>query len=212
MGLTKTLRWLRDPQYRAYRKWVSDRGDTTKRFDVNLTTTDTIVVIGAYKGGVTAELAQRFGCTIHAFEPIEQFADAARARCAAFKNVTIHGFGLAAENTTASISLEGDASSRNRGTSDTVVATFKDVADVFDKLGIEDVGFMMINIEGDEYTLIPSMIDSGLMRTVNQLQVQFHLIKPADARQYDLVATRLSTTHNEYGAIHSFGSSVRGFR
>jgi FkbM family methyltransferase len=197
MGLTRTLRWLRDPQYRAYRKWVGDKGDTTRRFDINLKTDDTIVIVGAYKGAVTAEMAQRFGCTIHAFEPIEQFAEAARAHCAAFDNVKIHPFGLATENTTATISLEGDASSRNRGTSDTVVATFRNAAEVFNDLGLSKIGFMLINIEGDEYTLIPSLIDSGYITSIRQLQVQFHLIQPGDAERYDAIQSRLSATHRQ---------------
>jgi FkbM family methyltransferase len=195
MGLTKTLRWIRDPQYRAYRKWVGDKGDTTKRFDITLKTTDTVVIIGAYKGAVTAEIAQRFGCTVHAFEPIQQFADAARDHCASLAKVTVHAFGLAAEDATATISLEGDASSRNRGTADTVIATFRNAANVFSELGLRDIEFMMMNIEGDEYALIPSLIDTGVMASVQQLQVQFHLIQPGDAARYDAISTRLSATH-----------------
>jgi hypothetical protein len=115
--------------------------------------------------------------------------------CAVYPSVQVHAFGLAASDVTADITLEGDASSRNRQTTATVVATFRNVGAVFRELGIRDVGLMMINIEGDEYGLIPALSESGIMDTVENLQIQFHLIQDGDRERYDATKALLEVTH-----------------
>lgn len=59
-----------------------------------------------------------------------------------------------------------------------------------------DVALCKVNIEGGEYQLIQYMIDTGGIKKINNLQVQFHLVDGMDCeRMYKNLAKQLSVTH-----------------
>lgn len=54
---------------------------------------------------------------------------------------------------------------------------------------------MKINIEGGEYQVIPALIDSGFIKNIRDIQVQFHdFIENAMAQRSE-IRNRLKETH-----------------
>jgi len=52
------------------------------------------------------------------------------------------------------------------------------VSSFFEEHGLKDVALAKINIKGREYTLLPALIEAGLMPCIARLQVQFHVFEP----------------------------------
>lgn len=191
----KLGRYLFNPQYRTFLKWQATRGDETLRYDYNIARTDVIFDVGAFKGEFSKKIIDRFPCIIHAFEPIDVFADEARVMLKGHPDVQVHQFGLSSAHATAEISIAGLGSSRNMKSSVSVVAEFYDVVDVMCRLAPSGVTLMKINIEGDEYALLDRIIDSGNIECIRYLQVQFHLFKLLDRIRYRRLAKKLEQSH-----------------
>ena len=193
--MMKLGRFLFDPQYRALLKWQSANGDETLRYDYDLNPHDIVFDIGAFKGEFAAKIARKYGCVVHAFEPIEQFAEEATASVQGLNNVYVHKFGLSSARSLSEISLEGLASSRNKVGRNNLIAKFENIAEIMPKLAPRGVALMKINIEGDEYLLVDHMINCNLIHQIDQLQIQFHIFKFSDRFRYNAVRTKMQKTH-----------------
>ncbi len=188
------IRFLTNPQYRTVRRWYRDGGDQQLRYNYDLKASDLVFDVGAYEGQFAEEIAKRFGSKVEAFEPVAVYAEIARKRTAAFPSVRVHSFGLARASGQSSISIDGLASSRSGKDLKTVIGEFKDVVEVC--RDSNEIALMKINIEGDEYEVLPALMDAGLMTRIRELQVQFHLFKPGDKGRYHVIKERLEKTHD----------------
>ncbi len=189
------IRFITNPQYRSVRRWYRDGGDPQLRYNYDLNASDLVFDIGAYEGQFAEEIARRFGSKVEAFEPVAIYAETARKRTADFPSVRVHGFGLAKTSGQSSISIDGLASSRFSKDQETLIAEFKDVVEVCRSLGSNEIALMKINIEGDEYEVLPALMDAGLLPKIRDIQVQFHLFKPGDKARYRAIKERLEKTH-----------------
>ncbi len=188
----------RSPQQERVAAWQRDRGDATHRLDYDLDANAIVFDLGGYEGQWSSDIFGRFACAIHIFEPVSEFADRIAARFAANPKIRLHRVGLAARGGTATLTLAADASSLHAPAAAgaprrpiTLVAA----ADFCRDQRIETVDLMKINIEGGEYDLLEHLIDSGLIRRIRQLQIQFHDFVPDAARRMEAIQARLATTH-----------------
>ena len=69
--------------------------------------------------------------------------------------------------------------------------------DVFDRLGLERIDLLKVNIEGGEYELLPFLIRSGWIKKIVDLQVQFHTIGAEYVSAREAIRSALSKTHVE---------------
>ena len=85
-------------------------------------------------------------------------------------------------------------------------AEVRSISEVVSELHIERIDLIKINIEGGEYDLLPAIIDSGLIKRIKYIQVQFHNfdIGAADAR---FRIRRSRKTHRGCGIMNSYGES-----
>lgn len=188
-------RWLSDPNYRAIKRWKRLDGDRTLKFDFRLTKDSIVFDVGAYRGEYAAELARRFGCRIEAFEPIVEYADAARRAVAEFPSVTVHGFGLSDRDHEAEMSVSGLGSSVFRSGGERSIATFRDIVAFLEESGIDNVDLLKLNIEGGEYMVLPRLIEVSRIRSIRFVLVQFHLIEEGDSGRYEALFHKINATH-----------------
>ena len=60
----------------------------------------------------------------------------------------------------------------------------------------QEIAVCKMNIEGGEYQLLDYIIETGTIKNIKNLQVQFHLVKGYDSEKcYKLIAKRLGQTH-----------------
>jgi FkbM family methyltransferase len=195
-GLRRVRRvFWRTTMERSHERWVADRGDERLRLDYPLDRSSVVLDVGGYEGRWAEQVAARFGCDLHVFEPVPAYADAIEARLGPGHGVTVHRYGLAGRDGEVAFTLAADGSSALRGIGTPVRVPMRAAAGVFDELGLVRVDLMKVNIEGGEYELLEHLLDRGLMPRIVHLQVQFHDFVPRAAARMDAILTRLAATH-----------------
>lgn len=175
--------------------WHRDRGDETLRLDYPLDAGSVVLDVGGFRGQWAREIHARFGCEVHVFEPVPQFAEEIRGRFADHPKIQVHGFGLSAVSGRRRFSVDGDASSAFRPSKVEIEVEMQDVASWLAGNGIDEAHLMKINVEGAEFELIERLLDSGWIHRIRDLQVQFHpFVERARARRREIQG-RLALTH-----------------
>ena len=187
------FRWLRDPTYRAVKRWKRVKGDATLKVDFPLTPESVVFDVGAYKGEYSAEISNRYGCRVEAFEPVPAYADLARKSLSGMPKVNIRSFGLSDRDGSLEMSIEGLGSSAFRDGPNRIVANFLDAAAVVSDL--DQIDLIKINVEGGEYAILPRLVLTQQIGKFNSILVQFHLIQDGDQERYEAIARDLAKTH-----------------
>lgn len=187
------LRWLRDPTYRAVKRWKRVKGDATLKFDFPLTRESVVFDVGAYDGEYAAEISKRYGCRVEAFEPVPAYAALALKAVTGHPNIRVHSFGLSDRDGAIEMTIEGLGSSVFRSGTDRTIANFRDAASVLSEQSRVDL--IKINVEGGEYDILPRMIEAKQIEKCRSILVQFHLIREGDRDRYAAVSDELGKTH-----------------
>ena len=179
---------------RSYQRWLADLGDDTRRLDYPLDPDSIVLDVGGYEGTWAERMIERFGCTVHVFEPVPEFAAAIEARLRG-RRVFVHDYGLAGATRRVEFAVAADGSSALHHAGVRRTVRMRTAAEVFEEPGLERVDLMKVNIEGGEYELLEHLLDRGLMPRIGHLQVQFHDFVPGARRRMREIQTRLGATH-----------------
>lgn len=169
--------------------------DETFRVNCNLTADSIVFDVGGYKGKWTGKIFACYGCNIHVFEPIAEFADIIEQKFIDTDKVHVHRFGLGHETGMFPISVMRDSSSFYRDVGDYRDVPVRRAADFILASHIETIDLMEINIEGGEYDLLNHLIESGLMSRIKNIQIQFHDFMSDAKQQLAEVQRGLKETH-----------------
>ena len=197
---TTFAEYLRRRQHRReYRRtvaqWYADGGDLRFRFDYELTPDSLVLDLGGYEGQWASDLYARQRCRIKVFEPVPEFAAAIRERFRRNPDIEVFAFALGATPRRETISLGGASSSAYKSKAQKAEIEYVDVEQWFSTHGVDSVRLMKINIEGGEYELLERMIERGLTRRVQDIQVQFHNFSVDSAARMAAIQAALEATH-----------------
>lgn len=171
-------------------------GDNTLRLDYDLAADSIVLDVGGYEGQWASDIVARYGCRIHVFEPVPQYAAEIARRFARNPLVTVHPFGLSAHEEHPEVSLAADSTSHVRDHSGEKVTIDVRRADtVFGDLALTHVDLVKLNIEGAEYALLDHLIETGLIQRITDLQVQFHEMGPGSSQEVERLRERLAASH-----------------
>ncbi len=176
-------------------KWFCDQGDKTLRLNYNLDENSVVFDLGGYEGQWTSDIFSKYCCYIHVFEPVPQLAAAIEKRFEQNPKITVYQFGLADKSYKTGISLELDRSSIINKCEKATEVNLVKATDFLQNQGIKKIDLMKINIEGAEYDLLEHLIDTGYIRNINNIQVQFHDFVPGAECRMNKIQEKLSTTH-----------------
>ncbi len=181
---------------KEYLRWLQDEGDAKLRLNYNLNESSEVWDLGGYVGDFAAEVYCRFSCKVLTFEPIDKFAKKCQDRFIKNEKVKIFNFGLGSKDEEMDIGLSADATSVFK--SDSVVkCQFKDIHQFYVQQGSPSIDLMKINIEGGEYEVLNRAIETGMIKNIKNLQVQFHDFVPDAEKQYSDLEKKLSLTHKK---------------
>jgi len=163
--------------------------------DYALNDGDVVLDIGGYRGAWTDALLNRnSGCQYFIFEPVKEFYDVIKSRFKTISNVITLNVALSNYTGRAKMAVVGEGSHiTNTG----VEIETQDVADFFKEYMINTVALASINIEGHEFTLLPRLIETGLVKKIEKLQIQFHSEYPNAVSLRDKIREQLALTHTE---------------
>lgn len=182
---------------REFRKWFSIDGDQTYRLNYALLSTSVVFDLGGYEGDFAYQIASKFGCEVHLYEPVEKFHQQCVERFSGSRNVHCYRYGLSNVDGLFDISSADNSSSliavnRVEGCETVVVKRF---VDEFARLNIIDIDLIKVNIEGSEFLLLPHIIESGVINRINNIQVQFHDFFPDAYAERLRIHRMLKRTH-----------------
>lgn len=194
-------RYWRKDEFRAeHRLWLAAEGDRLLRLQYPLDPSSTVFDVGGYHGDFTAKMRDLYGCRVHLFEPVGRFQERCAKRFFGDLRVTCHQFGLGDCEEEQEMREDLDASgaynpaSAGKPIERVLVRQF---AAVFAELGVSRIDLLKINIEGGEFALLEHLIDSGRIKDVLYLQVQFHDFFPDAVGRRSKIRTLLARTHVE---------------
>ena len=162
-----------------------------------------VLDIGAYDGAYAEQVVELSGSRLYGFEPHPGMFEQAQRRLARFEKVTLFPYALGAKDGTAMLTLRylgstlfADASANpRRADEQTVDVEVRDIKRVIDELGLNEMDFVKINIEGGEYDLLDRLIETGYIARCRILQVQFHESYRAAYSRRRRIRKALAKTH-----------------
>lgn len=173
----------------------------TEGFDL---TPDSIVLdFGGFVGDWSAEILLRYGCQVHIFEPVPQFADQLVGRFAGDSRVRIHPFAVGLSDREEVFNVAGDETGVFAdGLRQSVLFV---AAEHLTKVLPPVADLAAINIEGGEYELIPALALAGTLGNIENLVIQFHPLpnRPEAENRREEAREYLRRTHN-LGWSHDF--------
>jgi FkbM family methyltransferase len=195
--LTRVASRLDEPALRVQmRRWSAVRGDKTLRLEYDLDMDSIVFDVGGYEGQWASDIFGMYACWVHVFEPVDQFADRIGRRFARNRKVIVWPFGLSDRDQVVQIGLNRDASSVYRVGRESVTSRLVCLAGFVREHSIDRIDLMKVNIEGGEYDLLEHVLDVGLIRSISNLQIQFHEgVVPNDGRRREAIRRRLQETH-----------------
>jgi len=177
-------------------KWRLARGDNTLRLNYELRVDSLVFDVGGYRGDWSELISRKYNCSIHIFEPVRAYSSRLRERFKDNPKLFIHQFGLSDRNYTGRISIMEDASSLFRSAGICEEIQLVKFSDFVKSNQISHIHLMKINIEGGEYELLEHMIESGFIRDVDDIQVQFHDFVPSARKRMNDIRNGISVTHS----------------
>jgi FkbM family methyltransferase len=189
IGLFPTL------HQREVQRYFKDGGDDRFRFDFDLDEDSLVIDLGGYKGQWASDIFAKYLSRILVFEPVASYSDKIADRFKANNKIEVFCLALGDAKKTEQIGISDDGSSLFVKSQTHEKIEFEDVAVFFDSHNVRKVDLLKINIEGGEYALLSRLIETGLIKNINQIHVQFHDFVPnAEARMAEL-QQKLLLTH-----------------
>ncbi len=188
-------RFHRTEEEKALVRWYADHGDETLRVTYGLGPQSLVVDAGGFEGQWASDIFSRYVCRIVVFEPVSALAAGIKARFARNPQILVHDRGLGGRTRKESISVQAHASSVFTGAGQHEDILIWDVAEWAREEKVGRIDLLKINIEGGEYELLDRLVDTGLVGSIGNIQVQFHSFVPDAVQKRDRLRARLRQTH-----------------
>jgi FkbM family methyltransferase len=175
--------------------WFNIDGDKTLRLNYRLDPGSIVYDVGGYEGAWASDIYDKYKCQIEIFEPVKKFAEMIEKQFVANTKVHTHYFGLAEKTYHTAIKLDGASSTTHKSVKRGEKIQLVKAKDFIEEHNHKKIDLMKINIEGGEYPLLSHMISTGLIKNVENVQVQFHVFVPDATKKRQQLHAQLSKTH-----------------
>jgi FkbM family methyltransferase len=183
-------------QYKRVTVWNNINGDKTLRLNYPLTNSSLVIDVGGFEGQWASDIFSKYCCKVIIFEPVEKFAHQIKERFKNNTNIRCYQIGLSNKDANIPISIQEDRSSFVKESSNKEIIQTADASKFFIEHAIHSIDLMKMNIEGAEYDLLDGMIQSGFIKNIQNIQVQFHDFAPDAKNRMAKIHTELLKTHH----------------
>jgi FkbM family methyltransferase len=164
------------------------------RYDLPLTERSVVLDVGCYEGMWSRLISEKYRCQIIAFEPVAEFYRIAKKNLEGHPNVRLFNLGVGGSTRKETFKIKGDMTSQFADGLCEIVE-LRDIAEVFDEFGIEELDCLKINAEGNEFEILEAMLGWGLQKRVKHLSVQPHACVPDFEARWAEIERRMEDTH-----------------
>lgn len=178
-----------------FKQWFNDDGDKTHRLSYDLKEDSVVFDLGGYEGEWAAQIFCLYNCGVYIFEPCEEYFKNIQLKFLHNNKVRIFSYGLSKTNGSAKLALAHNSSSIFIESENSIDIKLVCAHDFFKHNSISKIDLVKINIEGGEYDLLDHLIETGDVKMIANIQVQFHdFVLDAESRMKSIQAD-LRKTH-----------------
>lgn len=181
--------------YKTVQLWFSHKGDDTHRVNYNLNENSIVFDLGGYHGEWTQKIYQKYNCFVYVFEPITELYEAIVEKFKSFEKIKVFNFGLSDVDKKINITLSNDGSSFYISGGNQIECEVKSISKFIKENDLSNIDLIKINIEGDEYPVLKSLLDNNQIEIFKDIQVQFHEFIPNARLLRKELQDRISNTH-----------------
>ena len=187
-----------DSRDQAYIDWLCDEAEKTLRFNYPLNSRSIVLDLGGYEGDFAFEINKKFDCTVYVYEPIRQYYEFCLERFKDNQKITVLPYGISDKSSSTSIyKAEESSSVVFQISKDEEKISLVKFEEEFNRLDIDVIDLLKMNVEGSEFLIVPHLIKTGLIKNVHNLQVQFHSFYPNAKKLRKNLREKLAVTHTE---------------
>jgi len=139
---------------------------------------DDVVVIGGYQGATCMAILERYpDCNLYTWEPQKVMYEVLRKRLEPWPDAHAYNYGLGIENGSFPMIKTGSdfcSFLLAPGRVADAVCEMREFGEEMDRLDIEEIAWLHLNIESYEYLLLPHLIRTGWMEKIGQLVIAMH--------------------------------------
>ena len=155
--------------------WERDRGDEIKIIDYPLDSNSQVIELGGFTGVWSKKIIDKFNPNLIIVEPIQQFVNELKHNFGNNPKVNIEKVAISTSNKKIKLYVNGCATSETNVVSKKIVSVKSyDINYFISKYNLSKIDLIQVNIECEEYPLIINWIETGFLKNVKYLQVQFH--------------------------------------
>jgi FkbM family methyltransferase len=181
--------------YEDLQKWFSIGGDDSLRVDYPLNENSIVLDLGGYEGTWTQKIFDKYQCNIHVFEPIPNLYEKLVDKFKNYDKIKVYNFGISDEDKEIEISLLNDGSSFYLESENKVSAKVMSLIKFINENQLNEIDLIKINIEGDEFPVLKSVIDNNITDFFKNIQVQFHQFIDDSINKRNWIREKLNITH-----------------
>lgn len=181
-------------EYRT-RIWNIFEGDKKLRLDYPLNENSVVFDLGGYKGDWAHSIYSKYKCSLYIFEPVSSYYYEIKERFKEIEAIKVFNFGLGAKDEKPIIHMSNDATSIYIESAEAQQIVIKDINTFLQEVRLTSIDLMKINIEGSEYDLLDSLLESGKIKIIQNIQIQFHDFVPQSDTRALSIRESLSKTH-----------------
>lgn len=167
------------------------------RYEYDLDDNDVVIDAGCFEGRWAVAMNQRYGCEVHAFEPVPDFFHRCLVRFENFPRVHVRHVALGDRVGLTQIGVNGDSSGMfNASASCQVEVPTTTLQRVLAELELKEIAVLKLNVEGAEFPILEHALDNGYIGAFQNIQVQPHHVAPDAEQRWAKIIDRLSLTHD----------------
>lgn len=175
--------------------WFRDNGDKTHRLNYDLNADSIVFDLGGYEGEWAGDIFCMYGCTVYIFEPYETYFENIKSKFLHNKKISVFQFGLSKNSQISKLAIADNSSSIFIESENSVDIKLVSANEFFNQHPIDIIHLMKINIEGGEYDLLEHLIETGDIKKIKNIQVQFHDFVPDAESRMKAIQGNLVETH-----------------
>ena len=151
--------------------------------------------LGGYEGQWASNIFSRYASTLYVFEPVQAYYENIKKRFAKNHKIIVFPFGLGSQDTTEDVGINKESSSIYDIKSPKEKVQLIRATHFITEKKIAHIDLMKINIEGGEYDLLEHLIETGQIKKIKNIQVQFHSFVPNAKDKVQSLRKKLEITH-----------------
>ncbi len=175
-------------------RFAGDGYDNLLYVNHELSISDTVLVLGGYKGKSIKIWRNSYNCNVVAYEPIPAFFELLKHIFAGDQKVSLQPFAVSDKEESILFALAEEGTSAFLATEQNLTIAAKDIDAELKRIYPFPV-IIEMNIEGGEYAVLKRMLQTQSIRKVQTLLIQFHNYGYEQELERAQVRLALSETH-----------------